>query len=290
MKKSVFMALMFCSMIAWGISWSGIKIMNEYMPTAELVFIRYFITAAALFFTVIILKQSFSIDKKSLFIAVFVASITVVYGYVVFLGTKLGTASLAGAFINTFSPIITFIILVCVYKRKIYKLDMYALGIGFVGTMLMLGLWQFDLYKIIEPYNLYFILGALLWSILTIAASKAKVNMVVFSFYMYAFTSLFSAVLADFDVIINASVDLRFWLNTLFVSVISTAAASTIFFLGTKKIGAEGVSSFMFVTPVSAIGFGVFALGEKLSFFTLVGIIMAILAVYMLNRVGIFKR
>ncbi|MDR1007158.1 MAG: DMT family transporter [Campylobacteraceae bacterium] len=290
MQKNIFMALMFCSMIAWGISWSGIKIMNEYMPATELVFVRYFITAVALFFTVIVLKQSFMIDKKSFFIAVFIALITVIYGYAVFLGTKLGTASLAGAFINTFSPIITFIILIFIYKRKIYKLDICALSIGFVGTMLMLGLWQFDLSKIVTPYNLYFILGALLWSILTIASSKAKVNMVVFSFYMYTFTSLFSAFFADFDTIVNASVDLRFWLSTLFVSVVSTAIASTIFFLGTRKIGADGVSSFMFVTPISAIGFGVFALDEKLGFFTFVGISMAILAVYMLNRIGIFKR
>jgi drug/metabolite transporter (DMT)-like permease len=283
------MALMFFAMIAWGISWSGIKIMSEYMSTAELVFTRYFITAATLFFTVVVMKERFSIDKKSLFIAVLVALITVVYGYAVFLGTKLGTASLAGAFINTFSPIITFIILACIYKRKIYKLDVCALSIGFFGTMLMLGLWQFDLSKIIAPFNLYFILGALLWSILTIASSKVKVNMIVFSFYMYALTAVFSAFFADFDAIVNASVDLLFWLNTLFVSVVSTAIASTIFFLGTKKIGADGVSSFMFVTPVSAIGFGVFALGEKLSFFTLMGICMAILAVYMLNRIGIFK-
>jgi drug/metabolite transporter (DMT)-like permease len=276
-------------MIAWGISWSSIKIMSEYMPAAELVFVRYFITAASLFFTVIVLRQHFDIDKKSFFIAVLVALITVVYGYVIFLGTKLGTASLAGAFINTFSPIITFIILVCIYKRKIYKLDICALGIGFLGTMLMLGLWQFDLFKIITPYNFYFILGALLWSILTVASSKVRVNMIVFSFYMYTLTTVFSAFFTDFDTIINSFVDLRFWLNTLFVSVISTAIASTIFFLGVKKIGADGVSSFMFVTPVSAIGFGVFILGEKLSFFTLIGIGMAILAVYMLNRVGIFK-
>ncbi|MDR2635543.1 MAG: DMT family transporter [Campylobacteraceae bacterium] len=290
MQKNIFMALMFGSMIAWGISWSSIKIMNEYMGASELVFIRYFITAAALFFMVIILRQSFSIDKKSLFIAVFVALLTVVYGYVVFLGTKLGTASLAGAFINTFSPIITFIILIFIYKRKIFRFDIYALGIGFLGTVLMLGIWQFNLSKIITPYNLYFILGSLLWSILTIASSKAKVNMVVFSFYMYAFTALFSTLFADFDIMMNSYVDLRFWINTLFVSVVSTAIASTIFFLGTKKIGADGVSSFMFVTPVSAIGFGVFALGEKLSFFTLTGIGMAILAVYMLNHIGIFRR
>ncbi|MDR1975731.1 MAG: DMT family transporter [Campylobacteraceae bacterium] len=284
------MALMFCAMIAWGISWSGIKIMSEYMPTAELVFLRYFITAVTLFFTVIILKQRFSIDKKSLFIAAFVAVITVVYGYVVFLGTELGTASLAGAFINTFSPIITFIILACIYRRKIYKLDICALGIGLLGTMLMLGFWQFDLSKIITPYNLYFVLGAFLWSVLTVASSKAKTNMVLFSFYMYSITAALSLLFIDFDTVINAKLDERFWLNTLFVSVVSTAIASTIFFLGAKKIGADGVSSFMFVTPVSAIGFGALALGEKLSIFTLIGIAAAILAVYMLNRVGIFKR
>ena len=276
-------------MIAWGISWSSIKIMSEYLPTAELVFVRYAITVIALFFIVIAMRLKFTIDRRSLLLAFLVGLLTVIYGYVVFLGTELGTASLAGAFINTLSPINTFLIMAAFYKRKIGRLEFSALTLGFFGTMLMLGIWQFDAQKIFTAYNLYFVLGAWLWSILTVASSHSRTNMIVFSFYLYLFTTVLAFLIIDVNAFELAKTDSRFWLNTLFVSVISTAIASTIFFLGTKKLGANGVSSFMFVTPVSAIGFGVIAMGETLSIWTLIGIFAAILAVYMLNLIGIFK-
>ncbi|MDR3345613.1 MAG: DMT family transporter, partial [Campylobacteraceae bacterium] len=75
----------------------------------------------------------------------------------------------------------------------------------------------------------------------------------------------------------------------LFVSLISTSIATTLFFLGTKKLGAEKVSSFMFIAPASAVIVGALALGERLNIFTLIGIAASILAVYMLNRIWIFK-
>jgi drug/metabolite transporter (DMT)-like permease len=276
-------------MIVWGASWSCIKIMNEYLPAAELVFIRYALTATASFFIVIILKQKFTIDRKSLFVSLLVALLTAIYGYVVFLGTKLGSASLAGAFINAFSPIITFILLALFYKRVIKRFDMYALWFGFLGTMLMLGVWQFDIQKIFSAYNLYFVLGAFLWSGITIASIHVRVNVAVFSFYMYFFTTIIVFIFADIDIATFKNTNTKFWLNTFFVAVISTSIATTLFFLGTKKLGADKVSSFMFITPISAIAVGILALNEKLDIITFIGVALAILAVYMLNRIWIFK-
>ncbi|MDR1911755.1 MAG: DMT family transporter, partial [Helicobacteraceae bacterium] len=290
MNRNLLAIMMVFAMIAWGMSWSSIKIMNGYMPTAELVFTRYAITAIALFFVVLLLKLRFFIDKKSLIIAISTAFITVIYGYVVFLGTELGTASLAGALINALSPINTFIIMAIFYKRGIEKLDIFALGLGFAGTMLMLGAWRLDASKIFTAYNLYFALGAWLWSILTVAISKATINSIVFSFYMYFFTTLFALLFIDVGAFNLADTDAKFWINALFVSVISTAIATTIFFLGSKRLGANYVSSFMFVTPVSAIAFGAYALGEKLELWTIIGAIGAIAAVYMLNRIGLFSK
>jgi drug/metabolite transporter (DMT)-like permease len=290
LQKNIFLMLMFTAMITWGASWSSIKIMNTYLPAAELVFIRYSITAMASFFTVFILKQKFVIDRQSLFISLLAALLTSFYGYVVFLGTKLGSASLAGAFINAFSPIITFVLLAVFYRHRIKKLDIYALCLGFLGTVLMLGVWQFDAQKIFSAYNLYFIMGAFLWSCITMVSVYIKVNVAVFSFYMYLFTTIMIFVFTDINVEILQNTDMKFWLNTLFVSIVSTSIATTLFFLGSKKLGADRVSSFMFVAPFSAIMMGVVTLGEKLEVLTLVGVILTILAVYILNRIWVFKK
>jgi drug/metabolite transporter (DMT)-like permease len=281
---------MFMAMIMWGASWSSIKVMNEYLPTAELVFIRYAITVISSFFVALILRQSFALDKQSLLISVLAAALTSFYGYVIFLGTKLGSASLAGAFINAFSPIITFVLLAIFYRHGIKKLDIFALFIGFLGTMLMLGVWQFDAYRIFSAYNLYFILGAFLWSCIAIASSHVKINASVFSFYMYLFTTIMVFAFTDTDKIIIQNLDMRFWLNTIFVSVVSTSIATTLFFLGAKKLGSDKVSSFMFIAPSSAVITGAVTLDERLEILTLAGIVLTILAVYILNCIRIFKK
>lgn len=266
------------------------KIVNEYMPVSHLVFLRYFLTAIASFFIALFFRQKFFIDKISLIFAIVTALLTTIYTFLVFIGTKLGTASLAGAFINTLSPISTFILLALFYKRKIVKFDVLALFLGFVGAMMILGIWRFDAAQFLTTYNLCFVLAAWLWSALTISSSHSKINPVVFSFYMYSFVAFFSFIFLDVKSIDFPNTDGRFWINMLFMSVVSTSIASTIFFIGTKKLGAQGVSSFMFLTPFSAIGFGALLLGEEISFFTILGTILALIAVYMLNRIGVFKR
>jgi putative flippase GtrA len=45
----------------------------------------------------------------------------------------------------------------------------------------------------------------------------------------------------------------------------------------------------MFIAPASAVITGAASLGERLEALTLAGIVLSILAVYMLNRIWIFK-
>lgn len=278
-------------MLAWGISWTNMKILNEYMKTEQLVFLRYLITTVSSFFVVIFFKQNFTIDKKSLFIALFAGLITTVYTIMIFIGTRLGTASLAGAFINTLAPINTFLIMALVFKRKIFKMDIIALFLGFIGTALIMGVWHFEATKIFTKFNLIFIVAAWLWAILTVVSSLSKkLHPVVFSFYVYLFVAIFSSIFVDFTSYNFSQTDLKFWVNMLCMSIISTSLATSIFFLGVERIGSAETSSFMFIVPFSSIGFGAFFLNEYVSLWTITGTTLSIVAVCMLNKIGIFKK
>jgi drug/metabolite transporter (DMT)-like permease len=278
------------AMFAWGISSTNTKILSEYIRAEEIVFVRYFISMVSSFFIVILAKKSFKIDKKSLCIAFAAGLLTSIYTVTTFFGIKLGTAGVAGAFINTLAPINTFIILALFLKRKMYKIDIIALAIGFVGAILILGIWQFDKEKIFTTYNILFIISAWLWAMLTVVSSfSKKIDPLIFSFYMYLFVAILAFPFADLGSLNLLEKDSTFWINLLFMSIISTSVATSLYFIGVEKLGSVEVSSFMFITPLSSIFFGAVFLKEEIGFWTIVGTILSICAVYMINRIGVFK-
>ncbi|MFV0481506.1 MAG: DMT family transporter [Campylobacteraceae bacterium] len=290
MSKNHFYILIFFSMLAWGMSWTNMKILYEYIGTKELVFLRYFVSAVASFFIVLALRLDFKISKRTLFVSFVAGFITSIYTALIFIGTSLGTASVAGSFINTLSPIVTFVLLVLFFKKKMFKVDVFALFLGFIGSMLILGIWKFDTEKILTIYNLYFVLGAFLWSVLTILSSFSNAKSpVIFTFYMYLFVAILSFPFSDITSFDFSKTDFRFWANLLCVSVVSTSLATSFFFLGAKQLGSSEVSSFMFLVPFSSIFCGAIFLGESVSIWMIFGVLLNIFAIYIINRMGYFK-
>jgi drug/metabolite transporter (DMT)-like permease len=283
------MLAIFAAMIAWGASWPCNKTMIEYMSAAELVFVRYLLTALAMGAILIVSARKPVIDRFSLLIALASALLSLVFGYLVFLGVEIGAAGLGGAFINAVSPIITFILTFALFRRAVMPLDAAALALGFGGAMMMLNLLEFKADEIFSQYNAIFITAALLWSLVTILSALSRVNTMIFSFYLYLFASIVAAFFVDFREFDLSRTDARFWGAAVFVGVVSTAFASTLFFAGSKRLGAEKASVFMFVTPASAVVSSSVMLGERLSFAELAGIALAISSVYILNRALFFK-
>ncbi|MDR2153139.1 MAG: DMT family transporter [Helicobacteraceae bacterium] len=289
MKKQPLLVAIFFAMIAWGVSWPCMKTLNEYLDTPQLVFMRYALTAAALIAIAALARNKLAIDRQSLLIAIVAGALTDVFGYLVFLGVTFGAAGLGGAFINAVSPIITYLLAMALFRRKAASLDFAALAIGFIGALLMLNVWEFEIGEIFSKYNALFISAAFTWSIIALLSARSHANTIAFSFYLYLSATLFATPFIDFGAIELTKTDMRFWSAMIFVSVISTAIASTLFFLGSKKLGADKVSVFMFVTPASAIISSAIMYGERLNFAEFAGIALAIAAVYILNRAVFIK-
>jgi len=242
---------------------------------------------------ILVLKKSFRIDLKSFFIVSLSSIVLIAYMRYFFLGTKYGTASLGGALVTTLVPINTFIILIILGKRELTKKDIVALIIGAIGVMSMLNVWKFDLKEVLVIQNLYFILASLLWPILTIISAKAtKISPIVFTFYLYIVTVFLDALLfVNFKSIDFSSFDTLFWINIASIVLISTTYANTIYFLGIEKLGAAGVSSFIFFVPFSAILLSAIFLKEHITLSIVVGTILTIIAVKIINNIKIgFKK
>jgi len=291
-QKNIFFFLLFFAMVAWGGSWVNVKILGHYVSAFEMIFLRFGITAITMVPIIVWLKHSFKIDLKSFGLVVLAALALIFYNKYYYLGTKFGTASLGGAMVTTMIPILTFVFLALMGVKKVSSKDLFALGLGAVGVLTMLHIWTFDLAHILVIQNLYFLLAAILWAVLTIVSSKStKISPIVFTFYMYIMTVVLDCLLfVDVSTIPFSSFDGIFWLNTLLISLAASTFANTIFFLGVEKLGAAEVSSFVFLVPFSAIILSAIFLGEKVDLFIIVGTILTLYAVKLLNNIIILKR
>ena len=290
-SKNIFYILLFFAMIGWGLSWVSVKVLSNYINEFEMVFFRFTMATLTMIPIILYLKISFRIDVKTLALGTLTSVVMLAYMKYFFIGTKLGTASLGGAFVTTLMPIITFVFMVLLGKKVLRAKDIFALALGAFGVLTILDVWNTSLEKVLIPQNLYFALAALSWATLTILSSKnTKVSPIIFTFYMYIITSLMAGVFfIDFSSIQYESFDGIFWLNIIGITLLSTTYANTIYFLGIEKLGASEVSTFVFLVPFFAIGLASLFLGEKVDASILVGTVLALVAVKILNDIKLRK-
>ena len=290
-NKNLLYILLFFGMIGWGASWVNAKVLSHYINAYDMIFMRFGITAVTMIPIILILKKSFKIDMQSLGIA-FLASITfIAYMKYYFMGTKYGTASLGGAFVTTLVPIITFLLLAIMGEKKMEKKDYFALFLGAIGVLTMLNIWNSSLKDILVVQNIYFLLASFLWPVFTIISSKSKkISPIVFSFYLYIITITLDGIFfVDFKSIAYGSFDMKFWINILFLSIVSSTFSNTVYFVGIERLGAGSVSSFIFLVPFSAIVLSAIFLHEHIGIYIIIGTVLTIYAIKILNNIRFFR-
>jgi drug/metabolite transporter (DMT)-like permease len=284
-NKIYFYILMVFAMLFWGSSWISVKVLGRYISYKELVFYRYFITTITLIPVIVYLKYSFSINIRNFFLSGVASIMLLIYTLFFYFGTKYGTAGLGGALVTTTIPIVTFVLLVLFFKKKIFKKDLFALALGVVGVLTILNIWQLSIQNILNSTNLLFMLCAVSWALLTIVNKKSdNINAIVFSFYIYLISTVIGFVMSDFSSGNILDFDYIFWLNLIIISVLSTTFATSVYFVAIKHIGTSQASAFIFLVPFFAISISFIFLGENISSTTIIGTILTIIAVYILNK------
>ena len=102
---------------------------------------------------------------------------------------------------------------------------------------------------------------------------------------MYVVSTVLMFVLSDpaASLELLGKTDAVFWGNMFFSSSITTAGATTFYFVATSKLGAGKASSFIFLVPFSAaLGSWIF-LNEVPQVHSIIGGFLGIAAVYILN-------
>ncbi len=292
MSKQLFYPLIVIAMILWGASWISTKVLTNYIDAYELVFLRMGICFLSMFPIIIFLKMNFKLDFKTLILVLFASLFLVLYSIFMFFGVEHGSGSLGGAMVPSMIPIITYIFVAILNKKTISLKHSFALILGAFGVLNMINIYQFNIDIIFSKYNIYFIVASMLWAILTIITSKStKINAFVFTTYTYLISSsILYFFYVDRDIFTKISeFDFIFWFNMFIITILSTTFATSIYFFGAAKYGAKEVSSFVFLVPASAIIIGSIFLGEKIEFTTIIGVCLAMIAIYILNNLSLPK-
>ncbi len=287
MSRLALYIFMFFAMIAWGETWISAKILSSYLSSNELIFWRFIITSIALVPIIIATKSTFKISLYNIVIVAISSIFLSLYNWAFFVGTKYGLASFGGVLVTTLNPIVTFLLIAILSSKKLSKLESISLILGAIGAMVMLEVWRFGSSLIFSKGNIYYLLASFLWPFLTLISSKQqKINAVVFSFYLFLFTSFITLVSIKFQISNILEFDTKFWLNILLISLFGTTFATTIYFFCVTKLGSKIASSFFFLVPTSATIFAIIFLGEKVSLSLAIGGLLTVASVYLITFKG----
>ena len=291
MNKSHFPILLYTLMIlamaTWGLSWTNAKILSDYGPSSVVAFWRFFFSSITMIPVLWLTGNDFRVTRQGMkYIfpgAVFIS----LYKILFFVGTDRGSASVGGIIVPTFNPIITFIISVLLLKQVFYRKDIMGLVLGFTGGVIVLQAWTLSLEQMIANGNLFFICASISWGIMSIISGRSHghVSTLSFSFWVYTISALiYLGVTWNKDILLIFTYDWIFWVNMFFLSAGAMVFGTTVYFLGTTRLGPEKASSFIFMVPVTALLFSVLLIGERLEVTTMIGGIMTMTAVYLINK------
>jgi drug/metabolite transporter (DMT)-like permease len=286
-NKKLFLTGMVLSMTCWGFSWTAGKIMASYGSPMTISFLRFALTFVSMLVIVVVLRESFRIKTSGLPDLIAASVCLSIYTFLFFKGLVTGKAGAGGVLVTVMNPIFSYMIMLIMKRRLPSRNETIGLLLGLLAGIVLLKL-PMEADKIFSAGNIYFLLAAICWAVLSVFTSRASRygSAVTFSVWMYGISTATLFLLAGIEAPLQtlSTADLKFWGNLFFSATITTSLATTFYFVATARIGASQASSFIFMVPFSAALGSWFFLGEVPEWHTVVGGVLGIMAVYILNK------
>jgi drug/metabolite transporter (DMT)-like permease len=201
-----------------------------------------------------------------------------------FLGIKNGFAGAGSVIITTFSPIMTFVLVAILFRKKLQMHQSLGLLLGLVGGYVLLELNDISLF--LNGSNIYFLLCATIWAGVTLLSqhSQQHIHPVHYSFFISLVATIVSFFYVEKSAIGSVfSQGVEFWVALIYLAVLGQTLATTIFFVASGKLGSQKTSSFMFLVPFFALNSAWFILDEPMQLHIIVGGGISMVAVYFIN-------
>lgn len=277
--------LMILAMMLWGGGWPALKILTESVPWEVATFWRFALMTIAFLPVLWWHKKTLRLSFHALGWVTLSGFLNAVFMALSFWGVAVGTAGAGGVVITTLSPVMTVAVAVVFFGFKPSARHIAGLVIGLIGGAVMLQIW--DSHLLFYGGNLIFLLSALVWAVLTLAAQRSHLHLdpIHYTFFLGLSATVFMFFIAyPLGIETVFEQDIRFWGALLYLAVLGQTVASSIYFIASGEMGSSRASSYMFLVPVCALLTSYFLLGEIPSLFLLVGGAVSTFAVYWINR------
>ncbi|MDO7252353.1 DMT family transporter [Helicobacter cappadocius] len=278
-------ALMFLSMMLWGLTWTASKVMvDQQVDPLQIVSIKCGIVTLSFLPFMFYLKIPFSIPKSAILPTLLIGVFNTVYNYLLLAGLHYGEAGSAGVIAEVLSPIFATFIWSAIKKNSLLRNEKIGLFLGIVSGAFLVDITNYN--SLLSPFNAIYVLAALMWASLTISSRYATENShpIVINFYSSVFPFvIFLPSLFFTDTHSLGNVDYKFWLCMFSVTILSTTFATTIFYKGIKVLGVTQGGIFVLLVPLGALLFAWIFLGEIPQIHTVIGGLIALVAIYLIN-------
>jgi len=271
-------------MIAWALGWTNAKIVGEYLSFNNLVFFRFLLSFIILVPFIVIKKITLP-NVWDLWYVIVSGTLFLFYNIFFFKGTYYGLASKGGVLVTTLNPLFTILIISLINKKIIIK-EVFGIVLGIIGGIIIMDLYVQGLGSMLDSNNIYFILCAITWGLMTVSVSYAQkvINPYMFICLCYLYTTILSLPFIDLNELSSAELDIRFYVNFFFVSIVTMSFGTSVYIYSTPILGPAKSSVFIFSVPFVAVIFAYIFLGEPLTTNVVIGGLLSILAIYIVNK------
>ena len=285
MKNSYFTYLLILAMFLWGGGWTALKILTVELPMDIIVFWRFFIMSISFLPILYFLKAPLKLNKSNLKYIAGSSILNIAFMVSSFFGIKYGLAGSGGVIITTLSPVMTFLLVALIFKRRLQNLQYFGLSIGIIAGVIMLQLNDLSLF--LNGSNIYFLACAIIWAGVTLLSqhSQKHIHPIHYSFVISLIATVITFIYSfNSDLLIVFEQDSKFWIALIYLAVFGQTIATTIFFMASGKLGSEKTSSFMFLVPLFALISAWLILDEPIQTHIIIGGTISIIAVYFINK------
>ncbi len=272
------------AMITWAIAWTNAKIVNDYLSYYNLIFLRFSLGFLSLLPFVLYFKKPFPKLSELRYI-ILPSFLFLVYNIAFFKGTDFGLAGKGAILVTTLNPLFT-VIIMSLISLKISKKEIIGVFLGILGGYIIMDLSNEGLKSILDAGNVYFIICAISWGIMTVLINFAQkiINPYVFICSCYFLTMIMTIPFISIQEIISVKYDFTFYINFFFVSMGAMSFGTSIYMFYTPILGPSKASIFIFSVPFLAILMANLFLNEPFTNNVLIGGLLSLLAIYIVNK------
>ncbi|PHM16674.1 MAG: EamA family transporter [Sulfuricurvum sp. PD_MW2] len=283
--RTKYIIWMVIAMLFWGFAWTAGKVAAEHSNAQVAAFWRYAISFMSIIPVILLLKTPLKTDRQGFVYMVIAGVLTSLFNYLFFAGLSHGNAGYGGTMVTSLAPIITYFLSIIFLGTNVSSRQIGALLIGIVGALILLRV-PFEGFGFLNLDSAYFLGCAFVWALVTVVSQKAakRAHLMFYTFVVFGITTAINMVFAlPHHPFAFSAYDAVFWWTIIFIGVIPGTFSTALYFVSAGKVGAHRTGVFMFIVPVGAIVSSWLVYDEALAISTLIGCLMAFVAVMVFN-------